>query len=59
VKLRIKALVAGGVLALALVGAAMAGPLEDGLAAYGVVTTGRSLFGVPWPNKEPPSRSAT
>jgi uncharacterized protein len=35
VKQRIKILVAGGVLALILFGAAMAGPLEDGQAAYG------------------------
>jgi TPR repeat protein len=34
VKQRIKAFLAGGVLALALFGSAMAGPLEDGEGAY-------------------------
>jgi hypothetical protein len=33
VEQRIKTLLAGGVLALALFGAAMEGPLEDGMAA--------------------------
>jgi uncharacterized protein len=34
VKQRIKTFLAGGVLALALIGVAVAGPLEDGIAAY-------------------------
>ena len=41
VKQRIKAFLAGGVLALALSGGAAAGPLEDGEAAYQVTPEGR------------------
>ena len=57
---RANILLVGGVLALALFGAAAAGPLEDGQAAYQRGDYAEAVrLSIRWPNKGTPPRRAT